>query len=168
MPASRIRGGSGYAVQLRITAIVSTFPPPFRPAMPSFSLSRHCSPYLSGLEYGHHENENGLCSGLCAPERLKAPGALDQGGLCPKSWYHHDERMLSRQTPSCLYRRERAIIRHRPYLYSRQDLIAPLRAVADPKRVFPTCPGTGRFAVFLSPELNFTEGFCSEVPVPNG
>jgi hypothetical protein len=66
------------------------------------------------------------------------------------------------------YEREREITRHRPYLYSRQDLIAPLRAVADPKRVFPTCPGTGRFAVFLSPELNFTEGFCSEVPVPNG
>src|SRR4029453_316214 len=87
-------------IQLLIRRIVSTFPPPFRPAMPSFSLSRHCSPYLSGLKYGHHENENGLCSGLCVPERLKAPGALNQRGLCPKSWYHHDERMLSRQTPS--------------------------------------------------------------------
>ena len=26
----------------------------------------------------------------------------------------------------------------------------------------------GRFAVFLSPELDCTGGFCSEVPVPNG
>src|SRR4029453_16801481 len=58
------------------------------------------------------------------------------------------------------YEREREIKRHRPYLYSRQDLIAPLRAVADPKRVFPTCPGTGRFAVFLSPELDCIGGFA--------
>ena len=35
------------------------------------------------------------------------------------------------------YRRERAITRHRPYLFYRQGLIAHLRALADPKRVFP-------------------------------
>jgi hypothetical protein len=89
-------------------------------------------------------------------------------GILAKICSRHPSRVGATAYSTWPYEREREITRHRPYFYSRQDLIAPLRAVADPKSVFPTCPETGRFAVFLSPELHFTEGFCSEVPVPHG
>ena len=46
-------------------------------------------------------------------------------------------------TPCWPYRRERAITRHRPYLFYRQDLTAHVRAAIAPQRVFPTCSGTG-------------------------
>jgi hypothetical protein len=88
-------------------------------------------------------------------------------GILAKMCSRHPSRVGATAYSTWPYERERERTRHRPYFYARQDLRAPLRAVADPKSVFPTCPETGRFAVFLSPELNFTEGFCSEVPVPN-
>ena len=45
--------------------------------------------------------------------------------------------------PSRPYRRERAIARHRLYLFYRQGIAAHARAAVDPQRVFPTCSGTG-------------------------
>ena len=54
------------------------------------------------------------------------------------------------------------------YLFYRQGFIVRLSAAVDPKRVFPTCSGTGIIWAFCRCGARFCGGFLPILPVQNG